>query len=80
MDISADGQLLACANRDSGTVTMVDLRSHQKRHEVTVGETPEGVSFVGHSHRVAVAVYDEDRIVLVDADRGVGTGARRGVR
>ena len=75
MDISADGQLLACANRDNGTVTLVDLRSRQKRREVDVGETPEGVTFVGHTHRVAVAVYGEDRVVLMDADRGVRTGA-----
>ena len=42
MDISADGHLLACANRDSGTVTIVDLKSHQKKHEVAVGRRRRG--------------------------------------
>ncbi len=67
--------MLACANRDSGTVTIVDLKSHQKKHEVAVGRAPEGVSFIGHSHRLAVAVYDEDQVVFLDADRGVTAGA-----
>ena len=70
LDLSADGTLLACSNRDSGTVTIVHLDSHKKRFEVAVGDKPEGVSFVGQSHRLAVAVYGDDRIVFVDADRG----------
>jgi DNA-binding beta-propeller fold protein YncE len=75
MDISTDGRLLACANRDNGTVTVVDLHTHQKRHELDVGQTPEGVTFVGRSHRLAVAVYAEDRIVVLDADSGVSAGS-----
>ena len=38
MDISADGALLACSNRDSGTVTIVDLKENRKLREVKVGE------------------------------------------
>ena len=38
MDISLDGKLLACANRDSGTVSIVDLATHKKLHEVKVGQ------------------------------------------
>jgi DNA-binding beta-propeller fold protein YncE len=74
MDISADGRLLACSNRDSGTVTIVDLAAHTMLHEIAVGKHPEGTCFLGDSHRVAVAIYDEDRIVLVDADAGEKTG------
>lgn len=74
MDISRDGTLLACSNRDSGTVTIVNLDSRAKRCEVRVGAKPEGVSFVGATHLVAVAVYDEDKIVYVDADVGRLTG------
>src|SRR5262245_19242812 len=75
LDISHDGTLLACANRDSGSVTIVELPSHAKRVEIAVGKHPEGLSFLGDSHRLAVAVYDDDRVVLLDAD--TGTSAHR---
>src|SRR4051794_18256766 len=42
MDISADGKLLACSNRDSGTVSIVDLATNKKLREVKVGQKPEG--------------------------------------
>jgi YVTN family beta-propeller protein len=70
MDISADGALLACSNRDSGTVSIVDLKTNRKVHEVVVGTKPEGVTFLGSSHRLAVAVYHDDRVVFVDGDDG----------
>jgi YVTN family beta-propeller protein len=70
LDISHDGTLLACANRDSGTVTIVELASHTKLAEIAVGKHPEGVSFLGESHKLAVAVYDDDRVVLLNADTG----------
>jgi DNA-binding beta-propeller fold protein YncE len=70
MDISADGQLLACANRDSGTVTLVDLSAPAKRAEIPVGKHPEGLSFLGGTHMLAVAVYADDVVALVDADAG----------
>ena len=47
MDISADGKLLACSNRDSGTVTIVDLNGPTVLHEIAVGAKPEGVTFIG---------------------------------
>jgi DNA-binding beta-propeller fold protein YncE len=68
MDISADGKYLACSNRDSGTLTIVTLADNTKLHEIKVGSHPEGVSFIGDSYQVAVAVYDEDKIVFVAAD------------
>lgn len=74
MDISADGRLLACSNRDNGTVTVVDLRTHQKLREFKVGVKPEGVSFLGETHELAVAVYAEDKVVFVNADDGKELG------
>jgi len=68
MDISADGALLVCSNRDNGTLSVVDLRSHRKLREIEVGRYPEGVCFVGNSHTVAVAVYGQDRVVFIEAD------------
>jgi len=74
MDISADGRLLACSNRDSGTVTIIDLRTHAVVHEVPVGHHPEGVTFLGDTHRAAVAVYGDDVVKLLDADAGAVAG------
>ena len=45
MDIYADGTLLICSNRDSGTVSVLDIQSGEVLREITVGKHPEGVSF-----------------------------------
>src|SRR5262245_451380 len=70
LDISRDGTLLACSNRDSGTVTIIELATNSKRSEIAVGQHPEGLSFVGGTHQLGVAVYDDDRVVVLDADSG----------
>ena len=70
MDISADGALLACSNRDSGTVTFVDTKTKKAIREVKVGLKPEGVSFLGSTHRLAVAVYHDDAVLFLDGDSG----------
>ena len=70
MDISSDGRLLVCSNRDNGSLSVIDLQSQETVQQVPVGAKPEGVSFIGDSHQVAVAVYAEDAVVLVDADAG----------
>jgi YVTN family beta-propeller protein len=70
MDLSADGKLLACSNRDSGTVTVIDLATHKKLREIPVGKLPEGVTFVGKTHTLAVAVYRDDVVAFIDADSG----------
>jgi len=75
MDISADGCLLACSNRDSGTVTIVDLKTNKRQFEIKVGRHPEGVTFLGSTHRLATAVYDDDKVVFLDADTGKRTGS-----
>ena len=70
MDVSVDGKLLACSNRDSGTVTVVNVESLEVAREFAVGGHPEGVSFVGQSHTIAVAVYSDDVVLLINADNG----------
>ena len=75
MDIATDGRLLACTNRDSGTLTIVDLESHRKLREVAIGRKPEGLAFLGTTHTLAAAVYADDKIVFVDADTGKLVGA-----
>jgi len=74
MDLSQDGRLLACSNRDSGTVSIVELPELKKKFEIPVGEHPEGVSFIGGTHQLAVAVYGADRISFLDADAGTVLG------
>lgn len=68
--ISADGKLLACSNRDSGSVTIVDLGTHTKLREISVGHKPEGVTFLGPTHQLAVALYHDDQVAFLDADSG----------
>jgi YVTN family beta-propeller protein len=75
MDISADGKLLVCTNRDNGTASVIDLQSHKKLREIPLGAKPEGVTFLGDSHTAAAAVYAEDKIVFFDADSGKKNGA-----
>ena len=70
LDFSSDGKLLACSNRDSGTVTIVDTKSLAKLREIQVGHKPEGVTFLGQTHQLAVAIYADDQVVFVDADKG----------
>ncbi len=74
MDISADGKVLACSNRDSGTVSIVDLATQKTVREIPVGHDPEGVSFVGTTHSLAVAVYRDDVVVFLDGDTGKELG------
>jgi YVTN family beta-propeller protein len=74
LDISSDGALLACSNRDSGSVSIIDARTHTKLREVRVGLEPEGVSFLGLSHTLATAVYGDDVVVFLDADTGQTLG------
>ncbi|WP_437187412.1 beta-propeller fold lactonase family protein [Planctomicrobium sp. SH668] len=70
MDISTDGKLLACTNRDSGTVTILELPEMNVRTEIPVGKLPEGVTFIGATHTLAVAVYGDDVIQFIDGDTG----------
>lgn len=74
MDLSTDGKLLACSNRDAGTLSVVDLQTNRKLREIPVGRHPEGITFVGETHIVAVAVYGEDRIDFYDVSTGTKTG------
>lgn len=74
MDISMDGKLLACSNRDNGSVSVVDLATHKTVREISVGKHPEGVSFLGSTHALAVAIHDEDFVLFLNADQGTELG------
>jgi YVTN family beta-propeller protein len=68
--LSADGRLLATANRDNGTVSVIDLATRTVLREIPVGKHPESVAFLGTSTTVAVSVYGDDVVKLVDASTG----------
>lgn len=70
LDISSDGRWLACANRDNGTVTLVDLETRKKVREVEVGHKPEAVTFLGRSHNLACTVYGDDQVVFFNGETG----------
>ncbi|MFN0053233.1 MAG: beta-propeller fold lactonase family protein [Planctomycetales bacterium] len=75
LDISSDGKLLAAANRDNGTVSIVDLAGGVVVHEVQVGKKPEGVTFLGGTHALAATAYGDDKVVLIDGDAGTVQGS-----
>lgn len=70
IDVSTDGALLATANHDNGSVSIVDLASGNLVREILIGKKLEGVSFLGTSHNLAATAYADDNVVLVDADGG----------
>ena len=70
LDTSTDGHWLAAANRDNGTVSIVDLKSHKVAREIPVGHHPEGVTFLGQGERFAATAYGDDKIIIVETATG----------
>ncbi len=68
--VSADGKRLASANRDNGTISIVDLATRAVLREIPVGHHPESVVFLGDSTTVAVSVYADDVVKLVNSESG----------
>ena len=73
LSISHDGSLIACSNRDSGSVTVLQANGLEPKFEVSVGLHPEGTVFVGKTNLVACCVYGSDEIVITDAGSGKAT-------
>jgi YVTN family beta-propeller protein len=70
LDVSADGGVLLAANRDNGTVTVLDTVAGKALREVRVGREPEGVTWIGKGPLAAVTCYRDDRVVIFDATTG----------
>jgi DNA-binding beta-propeller fold protein YncE len=68
--VHSDGTLIACSNRDSGTVTVMQWPGLKKLAEIPVGLHPEGVAWIPGTHLLACCVYGDDRIDVIDADQG----------
>lgn len=70
LDISPDGAWLLVTNSDNGTVTVVDAKARKAVREITVGDKPEGVAWIGNGPFAAVTVYHDDLLVFVNAMDG----------
>lgn len=70
LDVSPDGKMLLAANRDNGTVTVIDTTTRQVVREIKVGEKPEGVSWIGAGPRAVVTLYEENALVFFNAATG----------
>lgn len=70
MDVTPDGKRLLAANRDNGTVTVIDIELRKVIREIPVGEHPEGVAWIGNGPAALVTVYEEDKVAFIDADKG----------
>ena len=70
MNFSSDGRQVACSNRDSGTVTILSWPQMKVLHEIPIGSHPEGVAWIGTTHKLACCVYGDDTVVIIDADAG----------
>ncbi len=70
MDITPDGKRLLVANADNGSVTVVDATTNKVLHEISVGDKPEGVTWIGNGPLAVVTVYRADRLAFVDTDAG----------
>jgi YVTN family beta-propeller protein len=68
MDVTPNGERLLVANTDSGTVSIVDLKTRQQTLERSVGDHPEGVAWAnGYG---LVTVYGDDQLVALDPATG----------
>jgi YVTN family beta-propeller protein len=73
LDVSPDGTMLLAANRDNGTVTVVDTASRKVLREIKVGAKPEGVSWIAAGPRAVVTLYEDNALVFFDAVTGMIT-------
>lgn len=66
LDLSPDGRLLAVANTDSGTVSLVDVKERKKLVEISVGDHPEGVAWALNGSKLLVTVYGDNVVKVID--------------
>jgi YVTN family beta-propeller protein len=70
LDLSPDGKLLLAANRDNGTVTVVDTVARKVLREIKVGAKPESVSWIGQGPRAVVTLYEDNALAFFDTASG----------
>ena len=70
LDVSPDGKRLLVTNTDNGTITLVDLTTKSAVREITVGDHPEGVAWIGNGPIAIAGVYRDDKVVFIDTEAG----------
>lgn len=70
LNFSSDGSMVACSNRDSGSVTIMSWPGLTVLHETPVGSHPEGVAWIGSSKNLACCVYGDDKVVILNGETG----------
>src|SRR5438552_93713 len=70
LDVSPSGKALIACNNDSGTITLIDLDKKEAVREIKVGKKPEGVTWIGDGSLVAVTLYHEKAVVVVNTETG----------
>jgi YVTN family beta-propeller protein len=66
MDVAPDGRRLLVANPDNGSVSLIDTNARRKIFELSVGDKPEGVAWIGSTPVAAVTVYNENSVAFID--------------
>src|SRR5262249_26901959 len=70
IDVAPSGKALIACNNDSGTITLIDLDKKESVREIKVGKKPEGVTWIGDGPLVAVTLYHEKAVVIVNTETG----------
>lgn len=68
--VRADGSLVAVAHTDAGIIAAIDPVSMGPLWEAAVGSRPESCTFLGKGKDLAVTVYDEDLVLVLDGSTG----------
>jgi YVTN family beta-propeller protein len=77
---TSDGRVALVPGYDDGTVTRVDVAAGQAVWQLEVGDRPSGGAVLPGDTLYAVAIRGEDRVALVDIDRGRVVGdVREGI-
>ena len=67
--IAVGRQHLYLTDGKTGSLLIVDLQRGQRVRQVAVGDSPEGVSLSPDGRRLAVAVEDDNSVVLLSAPK-----------
>src|SRR5438094_6836645 len=69
-DPSADGNWLYVANRDSGTLSVIDLKSRQVASEHKIGQRLTDIAAIPGSSQLLIAAEGGHELMLIAAERG----------
>jgi YVTN family beta-propeller protein len=68
--VSPDSKTVLTANRDNGTVSVVDVASKKALREIPIGRQPESVAWMGNGPKAIATTYLDNAVVVFDAETG----------